>query len=221
MASYNYSFKSQEENIAKVVGRDIGISHKTAIEICNQIRGKDLQKAKRLMSDVMIMKRAIEFKRFTNGPGHKRGMGSGRYPISACTEILKLLKSVEANAQFKGLNTGNLNIVHISAQKGSDAWHYGRLRRRKMKRVNLEIVVMEKPKKDDRDKRDVKEKTEEKKTAVKTEEKKKEEKTEIKKDVEKTKVEEVKAKEEKVTKVEKKEMPKEKKTPTAKDIKKL
>ena len=64
-------------------------------------------------------------------------------------EIIKLMEDVEANAQFKGLNTSNLVIAHISAHKAGKAWHYGRKSRRKMKRTTIEIVVEEKAKKED------------------------------------------------------------------------
>jgi len=35
-------------------------------------------------------------------------------------------------------------IRHINAHKGETAWHFGRKRRRRMKRTNLEIIVEEK-----------------------------------------------------------------------------
>ncbi len=146
MVGYRYSFKTEDENCAKALGRDLPMSHKVSIEISNKLRGMDLQKAKILLERVIKKKQAIEMKRFMNGPGHKPGMSSGKYPIKASGIILSLLKSAEANAQFKGLNTGNLEIIHISAQKGSDAWHYGRKRRRKMKSTTLELVIKEKPK---------------------------------------------------------------------------
>ena len=58
-------------------------------------------------------------------------------------EFIKLIESAEANAQFKGLNTSKLVISHISANKASKAWHYGRKSRRKMKRTNVEVIVEE------------------------------------------------------------------------------
>lgn len=142
--AYHYSYQKGEEHIAKAVGVNLPYSHKVSIEISNHIRGMNLQKAKKVLEDVIAMKKAVPYKRFTNGPGHKKGMASGRYPIKASTGFLKLLNSVEANAQFKGLNTSSLSIVHLSAQKGTDSWHYGRHRRRKMKRVHIEVVVQEK-----------------------------------------------------------------------------
>ena len=58
----------------------------------------------------------------------------------------KILKSAEANAQYKGLNSANLFIKHVSAQKGPTTHHYGRHRGRKAKRTHIEIVLEEKKK---------------------------------------------------------------------------
>ena len=62
-----------------------------------------------------------------------------------------------ANAQFKGLNTANLVITHINANKASKVMHSGRKRSRSAKRTNVEIVVQEKATKESV-KKEVKEK---------------------------------------------------------------
>ena len=71
-------------------------------------------------------------------------MAGGKYPISAAAAILYLIENAEANAQQKGLNTGNLVLVHLCAQKATTPNHFGRFRGRKMKRSHVEIVVAEK-----------------------------------------------------------------------------
>jgi len=176
MARYNYAVKNmEEENIAKAVGRALPISTKQSIEICAFIRNMSLEKAKKRLVDVINKKTAVPFRRFNENIGHKKGnIAAGSYPEKACGEILKLLESVEANAQFKGLNTANLVISHICAHKASRTWHYGRQRRRKTKRTNVEIIVKEGAEK--------KEKREAKKTStLKEEQKTKEKKPEMKK----------------------------------------
>ncbi len=134
-----------EDNSARAVGNDLSISTKKAIEICSFIRGKSVEKAKILLKQAIEMKQPIPFKRFTDGAGHKKGnMAGGKYPIKACTAILKLLESAEANASYKGLSTDNLIITHIKADKASTPLHYGRQRGRSMKRTHVEISVEEK-----------------------------------------------------------------------------
>lgn len=127
----------------------IPVSFKQSVEICRFIENKDVNKAKKLLQEVIDKKSAIPFKRFNFDLGHKKGVGPARYPEKASKEIIKLIENVEANAQFKGLNTSNLVIAHISAHKAGKAWHFGRKTRRRMKRTNIEIIVEEKVKKND------------------------------------------------------------------------
>jgi large subunit ribosomal protein L22 len=148
--AFSYSVKKLEENMAKAAGLDLPISYKQALEICNYIRKNHIVKAKEKLENAISMKRPIPFKKFTNGLGHKKGeLLAGRYPIKACTEILKLLKSAEANALFKGLNSKGLVIFHLSVKNAAGAWHYGRQRRRRMKRCHVEIILKENPIKKD------------------------------------------------------------------------
>lgn len=145
MAEYKYAFqKFNKELMSRAVGRDLGISSKQSIEICKYLRHRKLQQAKKTLERVIKKEQAIPFTRFTNGLGHRPGkMSSGRYPFKASTAILKLLESVEANAQTKGLNTGELEIVHLSAQRAAMPMHSGRHHGTQFKRTHIEIVVQE------------------------------------------------------------------------------
>jgi len=183
MARYNYTMKiAEEENIAKAVGIALPISTKQSVEICNLIRRRPLAKAKKRLIDAINKKSAIPFKRYNDNIAHKKGnIAAGKYPGKACSHILKLLDVVEANAQFKGLNTSNLMIVHVCAHKAASQWHYGRQRRRKMKRTTVEVVVKEGAEKEKK-KEASKPKAEEKavKKEIKKPEAKKEEKVTLK-----------------------------------------
>lgn len=129
--------------MARAVGVALPISFKQSVEICNFIKNKNVSDAKKLLQSVVEKKTAIPFKRYISDLGHKKKIGPARYPESASKEFIKLIDTVEANAQFKGLNTSTLFIAHISAHKSAKAWHYGRQSRRRMKRTNVEIVVEE------------------------------------------------------------------------------
>lgn len=129
--------------MARVKGSSLGISHKISIEICNAIRKKNLKDAKAFLKRVLAFKEAVPYKRFKESRGHKPGMAAGGYPEKASEEILALLESVEANAQFKGLNTAHLIIIHINANKAGMVRRLGRHRGRKTKRTSIEIVVEE------------------------------------------------------------------------------
>jgi len=145
MAKYNYTMKiAEEESVAKAVGIALPISTKQSVEICAFIRKNPLTKAKKKLAEAINKKSAIPFKRYNDNIAHKKGkISAGKYPVKACGHILKLLEVVEANAQFKGLNTANLVIDHVCAHKAASQWHYGRQRRRKMKRTTVEIIVKE------------------------------------------------------------------------------
>ncbi|MBU0461748.1 MAG: 50S ribosomal protein L22 [Nanoarchaeota archaeon] len=181
MAQHKYAHQTYDgEKMARAVGRDLSISTKQAIEICSTLRRKNLQQAKALLEEVIAMKRPIWFKRFTNGIGHRKGPGAaGAYPVKASTEFLKLLNSVEVNAQNKGLNTGQLSIIHICAQKASKPMHHGRQRRSEFKRSHIEVVVAEekiKEKQKRQQKPEAKPETKEAKHKVKPQKEAKEEK---------------------------------------------
>lgn len=132
--------------MARAKGMTLPISFKQSVEICDFISDRNVSDAKKILQNVIEKKVAIPFKRYNWDLGHKSKIGPGRYPEKASREFIKLIELVEANAQFKGLNTSNLVIAHISANKGGKAWHYGRQSRRKIKRTNIEIIVEEKSK---------------------------------------------------------------------------
>ncbi|MEE9525253.1 MAG: 50S ribosomal protein L22 [Candidatus Woesearchaeota archaeon] len=181
MSQHKYATKDLDaENSAKALGRTLAISTKQSVEICNLLRNKNLQKAKQILSDVIAEKIPVPYKRYDRGMGHKKGkLSVGRYPIKSSKGILSILESVEANAQFKGLNTGILVITHICAHKARNQPRYGRQRGRNMKRTHIEVVVQEKAEKKQEEKKDAKVK-EVKQEAPKVEEKKEQPKVEEK-----------------------------------------
>lgn len=142
MMTYAYTVQTAQ-NEASAVGQSMPISTKFAVEICNQLRGKTVAKAKNFLESVIQKKRAVPMKRYNRDQAHKPGIAAGRYPIKACQAILTVLKNAEANAQFKGLSTASLSIKHISAKQGPKAWRLGRKRRRRAKRTHVEIILAE------------------------------------------------------------------------------
>jgi len=160
-----YPFESKE-NSAKALGKNLGISTKQSINICNFVRGKSVKKAKEMLQKVSEKKMAVPFTRFNMDMGHKTGIGPGRYPIKASLEILAVIAQAEANAQFKGLNTSNLVLNHISANKGVNQWRHGR-RRQMAKRTSI-VVMVEEGKTEEKEKKGKKKaQTEDKKTEAK------------------------------------------------------
>lgn len=132
-----------EENMAKAVGTDLDISTKQAVEICNFLKGKSLERAKTILQEVIEKKIAVPYKRFRLSIPHRTKLGPGRYPMKASQRISKILESVTANAQNMGLATGKLEIYHMNAHMASRPMKGGRKRGRAMKRTHVEVVVRE------------------------------------------------------------------------------
>nr|AJS13034.1 large subunit ribosomal protein L22 [uncultured archaeon] len=158
---YKYATKTEKEKNAKAVGLALPISTKHCVEICNYIRGKRVEDAIHILEQVLDKKHAIPYKKYKRDLAHRKGIGPGRYPEKTCKEIIKVLKSASANAQYKGMGVSNLYIKHICAHLASRPWHYGRQSRRKMKRSHVEVVLEEreiekqKPKKMEKEQKNV------------------------------------------------------------------
>ncbi len=121
MAKMKYAYNEAKEKTVKAAGRSLKISPKHAVEICNVIRGMDIEEAKAYLDDVILMKTPVPFKRHNKKVGHRRGLKgwpTGRYPVKAAAQVLEVLKNAEANAEYQGLDSENLKIIHISSHRG-------------------------------------------------------------------------------------------------------
>lgn len=122
MPKWGYSsLRVDEEGSAKASGRDLRISPKAAREICRAIRDMRLEEARQFLQDVMAKKRPVPYRRYNKEVSHKRGIQgwyAGKYPVKAAGELLKILGSLEANAEVKGLDMERLKITHAAAQRG-------------------------------------------------------------------------------------------------------
>lgn len=168
---YKYAFQGfEKEKMARAVGISLkGLSRKDGIEIGKFIKGKEVSKALSYLEDVVLKEKAIPYTRFNSGLGHRKAIGSGRFPIKACAYFIKILKSVRHNAEDKNLNADNLIIKHVCVQRGPTQHHYGRHSGRQVKQSHVEIVVCEKEKTDD--KKEVKKQDKKSKKDVKEESK--------------------------------------------------
>jgi large subunit ribosomal protein L22 len=129
---WGYSIAEGEldpEKTVKASGREVKVSHKSAREICKTIKGMMLTRAKQYLRDVIDKKCAVPFRRFKKKAGHRHGLEktyAGRYPTKASKQILKVLEGAEANAEYKGLDTDRLRIIHASAYPGMKIKRYMR-----------------------------------------------------------------------------------------------
>ena len=129
-------------HVASARSTNLPISTKHSVEISHHLRYKTTSSAKEFLESVVEMKQAVPFRRDARDVGHRRGMSAGRYPVKAVKEFISLIKSVESNAQEKGLNTSSLKISKLIANKASSPMTGGR-RRGASKRTHLQIEVIE------------------------------------------------------------------------------
>lgn len=148
----HYSFEPDGKvNVARAIGRDLNVSFKDTVIICNRLRGMMLSDASRLLEGVISLNTLIPFGRFNRGIGHRRVSGKNniaKYPKKAAGEVLKVLKNAETNAEYRGLVPEGLKIIHIQAQKGpirKKRRPQGRWRRWKTEFVSVQIVAQELP----------------------------------------------------------------------------
>ena len=158
MPKWGYSITEEEldpEKTVKASGREVRVSHKSAREVCKTIKGMMLSQAKQYLKDVMVKKRAIPFTRFKKKAGHRHGLQkayAGRYPMKAAKQALRILEGAEANAEYKGLDTEKLRIIHASAYPGMKIKRYtprahGRTSPKFQTLCHIEIALEEKPEK--------------------------------------------------------------------------
>src|SRR3972149_8029726 len=124
MPNWGYSITKEEldpEKTAKASGRELRVSHKSAREVCKTIKGMMLTQAKDYLKDVMIKRKAVPFRRFRKKAGHRHGLEkafAGKYPVKTAKHVLKILEGAEANAEYKGLDTDRLRIIHAASSQG-------------------------------------------------------------------------------------------------------
>ncbi|MDI6640106.1 MAG: 50S ribosomal protein L22 [Methanocellales archaeon] len=121
MSRVDYSIEVEADRTAKAMCYEVHISPKHAMELCRELKGMRVSKAKEYLEDVIALKKAVPFKRHKKNVSHKRGLrkwDAGRYPQKAASEILRLIKNAESNAEYKGLEPEHMRILHISAKRG-------------------------------------------------------------------------------------------------------
>ena len=120
MPEWGYSTPlAYADDAVKASVREVDVSPKWAREVCKAIKGLTIEEARKLMEDVIARKRMIPYRRYKKKRAHHaQTKGPGGYPVKVAKIMLKLLDSLEANAEFKGLDVDRIRIVHAAAHKG-------------------------------------------------------------------------------------------------------
>ncbi|MCH7568247.1 MAG: hypothetical protein IIA87_02395 [Nanoarchaeota archaeon] len=127
----------KEEAIAW--GRNLHISKKQGVYICEFIKNKKIDGAIKDIEEVIKLKRAIPFK---GEIPHRKGKGimSGRYPVKATKLFINVLKALRGNSIVNGLDLDKTRIYFASASWASRPM---RSRSRRAKRTNVILKARE------------------------------------------------------------------------------
>ena len=121
-----YTKNPDPKKSARAYGRGIRVSTKSSITVCHAVSGMRLEKGKTFLQDILDQRRSI----------------SGKYYTNCTRSILDIIKSAEANAESKGLDTESMHIL-VTAHTGFSFFRpRGWKRRRESAKVtNLQIVL--------------------------------------------------------------------------------
>ncbi|MDP2947371.1 MAG: uL22 family ribosomal protein [Nanoarchaeota archaeon] len=130
-----------KKEFAIVNGRSLRISYKYAGEVCRMIKGKTPSQAIERIDAVLKFKRAVPMQR--REAAHQKGAGisGGKFPINVCIAMKDLLKQLQANANYNGVE--NPVIIIAKSNKASMPFRKAGTRG---KRAHVYIEVRDKTK---------------------------------------------------------------------------
>ncbi len=153
MTKRNYQAEFAGKKVAKAFLSNQRASLKFSTELCREIKDRPLDKAERMVTNILEHKAFLPLRVYNKKVAHRKGDSvsfakAGRYPERVCEVFLKLFELVKANADFKGLDSERLLIVHAFASQGfrrfsgqSKGKIAGKLRAKKA--THIEIIVRE------------------------------------------------------------------------------
>jgi len=144
-----YTMDPDPETTAKAYGKNLQISPKTSVEVCRFVRGKDVDVAIEMLEDVIEKRRAVPYRRHNKQIAHQKGSGPGGYPKKVAGKIRDLLEEARSNAESKGLDSDEMEILSISAHQGEvipgfQPRAFGRTSPSDRKTTNVEVILKEK-----------------------------------------------------------------------------
>lgn len=151
MARFRYAYQYYDPiTDVRASIREMSISHKHAREIGRAINGMVLERAQDYLNDVINKKRAVPFRRYKKQVGHRSdpGVMAGRYPVKAADAVLRLLDSLESNAEFKGMDIDRIVLQNVTVHKGTIQKRFmpramGRATPNNDARIHVEVVGRE------------------------------------------------------------------------------
>ncbi|PKY08605.1 ribosomal protein L22 [Aspergillus campestris IBT 28561] len=138
---------------ARARGSYLRVSFKNTRETAQAINGMKLQRALAFLDNVSNKLEAVPFRRFAGSTGRcaqgkQFGVSKARWPEKSAKFLVDLLKNAEANADTKGLDTGNLVVKRIQvnqAPKGRRRTYraHGRINPYMTNPCHIELILTE------------------------------------------------------------------------------
>ena len=152
MPQYGYSSEGFDPAVhVRASGREVNVSPKAAREIAVTIKGMSVAKAIGHLELVERKKMPIAFRRHKLKVGHRselQGFPTGSYPVKAARAYLDVLRNLQGNSEFKGLDPERVQIIHAAGYAGRTVKDYvprafGRSSPNFHQLVHIEIVGKE------------------------------------------------------------------------------
>ena len=119
---YGYSFEGFDPTVhVRASGREVNVSPKAAREVAVTIKGMTLTKAIDLLEQVESKEMPIAFRRHKLKVGHRselQGFPTGSYPVRTARGYLEVLRNLQGNSEFKGLDPERIKIIHAAGYAG-------------------------------------------------------------------------------------------------------
>jgi large subunit ribosomal protein L22 len=119
---YGYSYEGFDPAVhVRASGREVNISPKAAREVALAIKGMPVTGAIDLLELVTEKKMAVAFRRHKLKVGHRsqlQGFPTGSYPVKTAKAFISVLRNLQSNSEFKGLDPERVRIIHASAYAG-------------------------------------------------------------------------------------------------------
>ena len=120
-------------------GRDLHQSPKDSMHICDMIRGRTIDKAMKMLEEVLAFKRVVRMNTRQLPHQHGKGVMAGRYPLNAAREFIRLLKQLKANAIYHELEIEKY-VLFCKADIASKPYKSGG---RRFKRTHVLLKLIE------------------------------------------------------------------------------
>ncbi len=122
MPQHGYSFEGFDPAVhVRASGREVNVSPKAAREIATTIRGMSVAKAIGLLELVESKRMPIAMRRHKLKVGHRSELQkfpTGSYPVKTARAYLDVLRNLQGNSEFKGLDPERVKIIHAAGYAG-------------------------------------------------------------------------------------------------------